>query len=292
MSGTAARGAGDVALVPAARRESLFRRHPVAAYFILTLAFSWAVELLLVGVQRGWIGAPIPFSLHYLASFGPAVAALIVTALIAGRGGLAELWSRVVRWRVGWRWAAFAAGSPLALLAASLLVLAVVQGARPDLRLLGEVNYLGNLGAWVLPLWLITFGFGEEIGWRGFALPRLQNGRSASRATLMVGAMWVTWHLPAFFYLDTYESMPWFVLPGLIFGILCGAVVLTWLYNGTGGSILMVAIWHALFDLVSASKAGQDVVPIVATAGVIAWALFVANVERPWGLRFQEKHTI
>jgi hypothetical protein len=69
-------------------------------------------------------------------------------------------------------------------------------------------------------------------------------------------------------------------------------VLSTWVYNGAGGSVLMVAIWHALFDLVTASKAGQDVIPIVATAGVIAWALFVANVNKPWGLRFQEKHTL
>jgi hypothetical protein len=69
-------------------------------------------------------------------------------------------------------------------------------------------------------------------------------------------------------------------------------VLLTWLYNGTGGSVLMVAIWHALFDLLTASKADQDVIPIITTAGVIAWALLVANVNRPWGFRFQKKQTL
>jgi len=277
---------------PVAHQAKTLGRHPVVAYYALALILSWAVELPLVAVQHGWIDVPIPFSVHYLASFGPALAALIVTALVGGRGGLTELWGRIVKWRVGWGWAMFAIGSPVALLFMGLLVTAIVQGAWPDLRLLGQVNYLPYLGWWVLPLWLVTFGFGEEIGWRGFALPRLQKGMSASRATLILGSMWVGWHLPAFFYLDTYQSMPWIVLPGLIFGILCGAVLLTWLYNGTGGSVLMVAIWHALFDLVSASKAGQDVTPIVVTAGVIAWALFVANLKRPWGFRFQEKHTL
>ncbi len=293
MSGTVAHESRETAMSrPVTHQAKLLARHPVVAYYVLTLIISWAVELPLVAVQQGWIDVPIPFSIHYLASFGPAVAALIMTALVAGRDGLAELWGRITKWRVGWNWAGFAIGSPVVLLFLGLLVTAIVQGAWPDLRLLGQVNYLPYLGWWVLPLWLVTFGFGEEIGWRGFALPRLQKGVSTSRATLILGLMWVGWHVPAFFYLDTYRSMPWIVLPGLIFGILCGAVLFTWLYNGTGGSVLMVAIWHALFDLVSASKAGQDVVPLVATAGVVAGALFVANVNRPWGFRFQEKHTL
>ena len=279
-------------ITPATHRATVLGRHPMAAYYALTLLFSWAVELPLVAVQQGWIDTPIPFSIHYLASFGPAVAALIVTALTGGRSGLAELWGRIVKWRVGWRWAAFAIGSPVAFLVIGVLVTAIAQGEWPDLRLFGQVNYLPYLGWWVLPLWLVTFGFGEEIGWRGFALPRLQKSMTAPRATLILGLLWIGWHVPAFFYLDTYQSMPWIVLPGLFFGILCGAVLLTWLYNGTAGSVLMVSIWHALFDLVSASKAGQEIVPIVATAGVIVCALFVANVNRPWGFRFQEKHTL
>jgi len=293
MSGTVAHDAREIAASsPETPKAKVFGLHPVVAYYALALVFSWAVELPLVALQQGWIDVPIPFSTHYLASFGPALAALIVTALVGGRGGMAGLWGSIVKWRVGWGWAAFAIGSPVALLFFGVVAVTLAQRSWPDLRLFGQVNYLPYLGWWVLPLWLVTFGFGEEIGWRGFALPRLQKAMSAPRATLILGLMWVVWHLPAFFYLDTYQSMPWIVLPGLVFGILCGAVLLTWLYNGTGGSVLMVAIWHALFDLVSASNAGQDAIPIAATAGVIAWALFVANVNRPWGFRFQEKHTL
>jgi membrane protease YdiL (CAAX protease family) len=274
------------------RKANLLGRHPVAAYYVVALTFSWEVELPLVAVQQGWIDVPVPFSIHYLASLGPAVAALVLTALIGGRSGLAELWGRIVKWRVGWGWAAFAVGSPVALFVIAALAIRITQGQWPDLRLLGQVNYLPYLGWWVLPLWLVTFGFGEEIGWRGFALPRLQQTMSVSRATLLLGLLWTVWHVPAFFYHETYQGMPWFMLPGLIFGVLCGAVLLTWLYNGTGGSVLMVAIWHALFDLLTASKADQDVIPIITTAGVIAWALLVANVNRPWGFRFQKKQTL
>ncbi|HLO16033.1 MAG TPA: hypothetical protein VK206_14470, partial [Anaerolineales bacterium] len=82
------------------------------------------------------------------------------------------------------------------------------------------------------------------------------------------------------------------IIPGFVIGVLFGAVLLTWLYNGSGGSILAVAVWHALFDLTTASEAGQDIVPVVTTAGVILWALYIANVEKPWGFRLQEKHVL
>ncbi len=188
--------------------------------------------------------------------------------------------------------AAFAVLSPLGLFVLAAAAMRLLQGTWPDLHLLGEVNYLPDLGWGVLPLWLLTFGFGEEIGWRGFALPRLQKTMSVSKATLVLGLFWILWHVPAFFYHETYLGMGWVVIPGMIFGVLCGAVLFTWLYNGTGGSVLMVAIWHGLFDLLTASAAGRDLIPIVTSAGVIAWALIVANIHKPWGFNFQEKHVL
>lgn len=274
------------------RLSSWLKRHTLALYFTLAFVFSWAIYLPLVAVRQGWTTAAIPYSIHYLASFGPALAAFIVTALTTGRAGLAELWGRIIRWRVRWPYAAFAILSPVALFALAGLAMRLLQGAWPDLHLLGQTNYLPYLGWGVLPLWLITFGFGEEIGWRGFALPRLQAKMSVSRATLVLGLLWTLWHVPTFFYHETYVGMGWIMIPGFIIGVLCSAVLFTWLYNGTGGSVLMVAIWHALFDLLSASAAGRDFIPIVTSAGVIIWALIVANVEKPWGFRLQPRQTL
>jgi membrane protease YdiL (CAAX protease family) len=266
--------------------------HSVASYYFLALALSWLVELPLVAVRQGWINLPIPFAVHYLAAFGPLLAAVIVTALTGGRDGLKELWGRVTRWRVGWNWALFSIFSPVVIFALSMPVVWLIKGNWPDLRLLGQANYLPYLGVWVLPVWLATFGFGEEIGWRGFALPRLQKTMSVSRATLTLGLMWIAWHVPAFFYLDTYQGMGWFVLPGFVFGVLCGAVIFTWIYNGTGGSVLMVALWHGVFDLFMASKAGQDIIPFIMSALVILGALLVTNVNRPWNFYQVKKHVI
>lgn len=271
---------------------AFIKRHILASFFTLAFLFSWAIQLPLVFVRQGWITAQIPFSIHYLGALGPALAALLLTGLTSEWQGLRELWDRITRWRVPWPYGVFAVASPLGLFGLAALITRVAQGAWPDLRLLGQVNYLPDLGWWVLPLWLVTFGFGEEIGWRGFALPRLQHRLSVSRATLLLGLLWAAWHLPAFFYHETYLEMGWFMFPGFIIGILCGAVLFTWLYNGSGGSILMAALWHALFDLLTASKAGPDWLPVLTSAGVIAWALVVANIEKPWGFRFQPRQVI
>ncbi|HET9910010.1 MAG TPA: type II CAAX endopeptidase family protein [Anaerolineales bacterium] len=273
--------------------SNLIKRNPLIAYFVIAFAFSWTVYFTLIAIKYGWMDVQIPMSIHYLASFGPALAALIVTALTTGKEGLKELWARIVKWRIGWGYAVFAIFSPLAFFVLATIIARFVKGEWLDVRLLGQANYLPYLGVWVLPLWLVTFGFGEEIGWRGFALPRLQKTMSVQRATLTLALVWVLWHTPAFFYLDTIESLGGLIIiPGFVIGVLFGAVLLTWLYNGSGGSILAVAVWHALFDLTTASEAGQDIVPIVTTAGVILWALYVANVEKPWGFRLQEKHVL
>ena len=268
------------------------KRHALLFYFVLAIVLSWSIYIPLVAVRQGWTDAPIPYSIHYLASFGPMLAAIILTAITDAQDGLRELWSRIVKWRVSWAYAVFAILSPVVLFVFAAIAMRVFQGEWPDLRLLGQANYLPYLGWGVLPIWLATFGFGEEIGWRGFALPRLQRTMSVSKATLFLGLLWTLWHVPSFFYHETYVGMGWIMLPAIAFSVLCGAVLLTWLYNGTGGSVLMVTIWHALFDLLTASAAGRDFIPIVTSAGVIAWALVIANVEKPWGFRFQKKHIL
>ena len=161
-----------------------------------------------------------------------------------------------------------------------------------DLVLLGQANYLPYLGIGVLPVWLATYGFGEEIGWRGFALPRLQKTMRVSRATLILGLLWAIWHTPAFFYLDIFERIGFVFLPGFLIGVLFGAVLFTWIYNGSGGSVLMVALWHGLYDLLTASLAAQGLITILMSAGVIVWGLLITNVDRLGNFHRVEKQTL
>jgi membrane protease YdiL (CAAX protease family) len=147
------------------------------------------------------------------------------------------------RWRIGLRWLLVAVLSPIAYFLASVLLARLFTGLWPALDRFGHAAEFPNLN-WLAgwALWIVAFGFGEETGWRGFALPRLQWKRSARSATLIVGAFWCLWHLPSFFY--NYPGMNLFGVVAFVVGLLSGAVVLTWLYNSTGGSILAVALWH------------------------------------------------
>jgi membrane protease YdiL (CAAX protease family) len=249
-------------------------RH-LTAYFVLAFALSWIVEFALIAGQAGWIDPPLPFSLHYLAGYGPALAAILITGLGAGRKGLSDLFGRVLKWRVGWRWLVVSALFPVALFGLGFLAARAFTGEWPAVRDLGQVNYLPYLGAGALPFWFLTYGLGEEIGWRGFALPRLQRSRTAASATLILGLLWALWHTPAFFYLDSYERLGLVMLPAFAVSVLCGAVVYTWLYNSTGGSVLMTALFHAVFNFLSASEAGQGIVQVVMTAGIIVAALVI-----------------
>ena len=268
-------------------------QHRVLAYFILTLAISWSIELPLVASAQGWITTPIPFAIHYLASLGPLLAALVMTWATGGADGLKELWGRITRWRVGSIGAIVAFLSPVALFVLAAVAVWMLSGGEwPNLQRLTEINYLPNLGIGALILWLATFGFGEEIGWRGYALPRLQRDHSALSATLILGVMWVVWHVPAFFYLDTYMSLGLAAFPMFALGVLTGAIVLTWLYNTTGGSVLMVAIWHGVFDFLSASKASDGYIAALMSAVIMIWAVVIVIVYKPANLSRHAKHTL
>jgi membrane protease YdiL (CAAX protease family) len=136
-------------------------------------------------------------------------------------------------------------------------------------------------------LWILTFGLGEETGWRGYALPRLQRDRSARSATLIVGLLWAFWHLPAFFY--NFE-LTVFGMVAFVVSILSGAVVLTWLFNSTRGSLIPAILWHGSFN--AAVAGAEGFVAALVSAFIIAGAIWIGNYYGPERFSSQEKQTI
>ncbi len=263
------------------------KRHSLVAYFILAYAISWAIQIPLALKVQGFSQEPIPFSIHYLAGYGPMLSAVIMTWLTGGIGALRELFGRILKWRVQPVWWLVAI-SPLVLYVIVAIVFGPIQGQSLDLSMLGQVDFLPDIGLGALFLWLLTYGIGEEIGWRGYALPRLQKNRSALFATFILWVFWALWHLPAFFYLYN----PAIVL-GFLLGLLAGATVFTWLYNSTGGSILMVVLFHGVFNFTTgctACKAG--VISAIISALVMVWAVIVVVLFKPTNLSRTEKHVI
>jgi membrane protease YdiL (CAAX protease family) len=198
------------------------------------------------------------------------IAALIVTVMTGGWRGLRDLLGRITKWRLkpGW-WLAASAPLGFYLLAAGATW--AIRGEPVDLIAMGQVDFLPPLGLAALPVWILTFGIGEETGWRGFALPRLQENHGPHRATVILWAFWALWHLPLFFY--SYEVS---ILPGFLIGLLAGAIVFTWLYNGSGGSVLLVAVWHGAFNFTTAcSSCKTGLSAAVISVLVMVWAVVI-----------------
>jgi membrane protease YdiL (CAAX protease family) len=172
-------------------------------------------------------------------------------------------------------WWAIGFGSPLLLFAVAQLAASVVGQSPPTWTSLGQVNFLPDLalGAWLL--WFFTSGLGEELGWRGFALPRLQQSHSALTSSVLLALAWAGWHLPAFFYVPGYAAIGLRIVPGFFPGILAGAIVLTWLYNSSRGSVLAAVLWHASFNFVTASLSASGRVAAVTSTLVMGWAVVI-----------------
>ena len=249
-------------------------------FFVLAFAFSWVVWAPAVFLSRG-PSEPRTLAalLHLAGSLGPMVSALVVTALAGGSAGVRELLGRIVRWRVGVGWWVIAAlGTPILFLLAALIS-GLMFGGWPNMGEFGRSEEFAFLG--LLPYSLaniVFFGFGEEVGWRGFALPILQTGRrSALLAALILSLFWAAWHIPLFSFAMGLKSMGLAVLPGWFFFFLTGSVLLAWLYNSTGGSILIVAIFHGTLDITITSPAGPELAnamgALVTISGlaVLAW---------------------
>jgi membrane protease YdiL (CAAX protease family) len=232
----------------------------------------------------------VPYALYYLASFGPLVSALIVSAAAEGWVGLNKLLDGLLRWKFPFRYYAFAVLAPVGLFSLAVLLNRALTGAWPDLRALGQIDYLPYLGIpGVLGLWLLTYGLGEETGWRGFALPRLQRTYPAANAALILGLFWAGWHLPAFFFRDTYVDMGYLGFPMFVVSIAFASVVFAWLYNSTGGSLPAVILFHVFFNWLSVSEAGGEYVAILMSAPMVAWAIYVVRRYQPENASPMEK---
>jgi membrane protease YdiL (CAAX protease family) len=261
-------------------------RRALVWFFVLAYAVSWAWAVpWLAGqvVSRGH-GWPT----HYPALVGPLIAAVAVTAWTSGRAGLRDLLARLLRWRVGLRWWLVPV-SPVMFLAAALIGMRVAGQDLPAPSDFGRFSGTPEIGLLGVFLMITLVGsLGEETGWRGYALPHLQRRFSALTATVILAPLWALWHLPQFFVIQTYREFGPVDYVGMVFGLSCGAFVLTWLYNRSGGSILLVVLWHGMYNLVGATQAATGTLAAVISTLImiqaivlIAWELRARHLGRP-----------
>lgn len=244
---------------------AFFRRYPLHIFFAIAYATSF------IG---GYLAEAYPSDWWALFVYGPLIGAFIVTAVADGRSGLKAWLGRIVRWRVNLKWYAVAFLLPIAIQLVAL-GLNILMGA--------PVPTAAQFGSW--PDYLMEFvfiflfiGLAEEPGFRGFALDRLLKSYSPLVATLIIWVLHTIWHLPLF--LNGSETLI------LVPIILAGSFVFTWIYRGSGASVLMVMIFHSMVNTCRQyfggllDEAGQERQLILMLAVYSAVVLFL--VARNW----------
>ncbi|QCC49571.1 CPBP family intramembrane metalloprotease (plasmid) [Halobellus limi] len=254
--------------------------HPVLAFFIGAYAITWGIWFpVLTAIDRGWMAYNTTAILVLVAgSFGPPVSAAIVTYLTGG--SLKGWFSQVLRWRVAPRWWLAALGLPLVLYAL-MAGIHLLLGGRLNWS---EVNPLASIPLAYLNIF-IWGGGNEELGWRGFALPYLQERYSALVSSLIIGVVWAVWHAPA--GIIERGVTGWAVdLPIYAVIVIGISIVATLLYNSTGGSVLLTMVFHA------GVNAGQGLYPVEGMftptgelARFVAWAVLVGALLLAFGWR-------
>jgi CAAX protease family protein len=221
-------------------------------FFALTYAMSWTCFVAALVMVRGRApaatGTSLPMLvLGLLGTFAPSIVALGLTARSEGAAGIQSLLGRIFKWRVGVQWYVFAAGYLATIKVGVALVHRIAIGAWPRFGV--EPWYILAI-ATVLST---PVQAGEEIGWRGYALPRLAARLGLARASLLLGIVWAVWHLPLFFVpgIDNYgQSLVIFALQ-----VTAVSVPMAWLYARTNGSLLLVMLMHG------ASNQTRNIVP-------------------------------
>jgi uncharacterized protein len=203
-------------------------RHEIVLYLVLAYAISWCIwPLVLLNPES----SP-------LVPFGPGLAAILVAFWAGGRRGLINLLRQLGRWRVNFGWYVVALGVPFAVPGLARLA-AVIAGAPAPRWEPSDVVQIAGL----IAVTVVIVGIFEELGWRGFLLPRLQLTRSALASALIVALVWLPWHLPEL--VSDPGQRP--LLPFAIY-VVALSVILAWIYNGTHGSLPVVILFHAAFN--------------------------------------------
>lgn len=246
---------------------SFLKRHSLVLGIALIFLFTWPIGLSNAGV----LPFKVPLVIAAFEGWGIIFAATIMTGLTLGKADVISLLKRYLKWRVNWKWYLVALLLGPILIVSSVYIHAALTGVQPDYSTIMIYKFLGRsislrrmIVGWFI-FEIVTNG--EEIGWRGYILPRLQSKHSALISSLILGVIWGLWHLPNFMVDFDIVRFGWFMVQ-----ITAQAIILTWLYNSTGGSLLLTMLYHA-----SGNTAGMfmPMADTISSANLGAYIIFV-----------------
>jgi membrane protease YdiL (CAAX protease family) len=260
------------------------RQHPLFFFFLIAYAISWTLSIPAILAEWNMFPKAVFVPFFILKSFGPALAAYLVARVLHGQAGVKQMRRSILQWRVGGQWYGFILfGIPVFM----LLGIVVLPGALATFK--GLPNFF--LATYLIGFMTIFFGggpLGEEPGWRGFALPRLQTSYGSLRGTLLLGVLWTCWHLPDFLtsaqkggpgtgLYPFYAGLPIFFLE-----VIALAIIFTWVFNQTRGSVFIAMLLHASYNtfgmvqpLFSAPLVTSTDLPFIISVGVPAFLILI-----------------
>jgi uncharacterized protein len=251
--------------------KGLLARHPLVSFFVMAYALTWLAWSPWYLSEDGigllpYDGESISDYLNTVALIlGPTLSAFIMTGVTEGRMGVRRLLRRIVLWRVGFQWYLFAL---LGIPAIILLSTVVVPGALASFKAAAVPS---TLFLYVVATPVLLFAGGpvfEEIGWRGFAVPRLQRLHRPLLGSIILGTLWALWHLPLFLIpsWDTPHGSPLDVVLFVVWAVTI-TIIFTWVFNNTKGSVLLVILAHGSIN--SAAVAVYGIFPAPGVTGGI-----------------------
>jgi membrane protease YdiL (CAAX protease family) len=255
------------------------RHHPLLAFFAFTYLISWAIWLPMMAASVG-IGSPGGAALNAMAIAGPSLAALVLSIGLGGRH-LRDLLAGFSPSRLSVRWVLVALVLPLLMIAVAMLVGVALFGTPAPTFASG---LLGIVVVEWLRILILGGPLGEELGWRGFALPRLQLRRTAFDASVVLGVIWGLWHVPLYFLPDTgqYETLragtdPIFAIGGFVGWTIGLSVLFTWLFNNTHGSLIVAILFHTMVNAAVYLPSAVGSTGIVSILNVaVTWLVAIA----------------
>ncbi len=258
---------------------------PILQYTFWAYAITW---LLVIGFYVLYKWEILSFTqlniLYVFGSLGPFLSAWYCTRKYYGRSGIQKLWKKIsLKY---FNLISFLLSvSPLVLFLIGYLLYPFITSKTFTFQITIDQFGLRNAGdyvAWLLPFF--AYAIFEEIGWRGFLLPHLQENRSAFAATAILTVIWALWHLPFFLFRFQFSS---FIVVGFFIGIFVGAIILTAIYNTMGGGLLGVILFHLTNNIASAFD--KNIIVAVVSTGFMILALLILLIWKPRNLARSEK---
>ena len=215
------------------------RKYPLISFFSLAYLISWALGFPATFIHD-W-----PELITFMTDFGPVIAAILVVGLTEGENGVWSLLSPLLKWRVNPQWYLIVLLGPAFMMFSTIYLYHLTRKGDSISDIHRLFSFAGDhiFALLLIFVYQIIIVWGEEIGWRGYALPRLQSNFHPILASVILGILWGFWHLPDFWIEGSvHQSMS---VPFFVFASIGYSILYTWIFNGTRGSLLLISLFHA-----------------------------------------------